>query len=107
MVSRDTERDCLIYELRQQVKALEEIVQRRSYELRLIQKLACAKDRLMIGSVLDGGAIREIQLSSIHEYYSMNWWTESTHFLPSSVEESLIEVWQSAPGRPVDSEASA
>jgi hypothetical protein len=37
----------------------------------------------------------------------MNWWTESTHFLPSSVEESLIEVWQSAPGRPVDSEASA
>jgi len=98
------ERDRLTAELRQQVGALEKIVRRRSDELRLIQKLACAKDRLMIGSVLDGDAMREIRLASIHEYYSMGWYSENTHFLPSSVEETLNEVWQNAPGSPVDPE---
>jgi hypothetical protein len=104
VVKTADERDRLTTELRQQVEALEKIVRRRSDELRLIQKLACAKDRLMIGSVLDGSAMREIQLASIHEYYSMGWFSENTHFLPSSVEEALNEVWQSAPGPPVDPE---
>lgn len=98
------DRDRLTIELRRQVEALEKIVRRRSDELRLIQKLACAKDRLMIGSVLDGGAMREIQLASIDEYYSMAWFSENTHFLPSSVEKALNEAWQSAPGPPVDPE---
>ena len=80
------------------------IVLRRSDELRLIQKLACPKDRLMIGSIFDGGALREIQLASIDEYYSMNWFAESTHFHPSSVEKALSEVWQSAPARPAELE---
>jgi len=58
----------------------------------------------MIGSVLDGGAMREIQLASIHEYYVMCWFSENTHFLPSSVEEALNDVWQRAPGPSVDPE---
>lgn len=100
----EDERDRLTAELRQQVDALEKIVRRRSDELRLIQNQACAKDRLMIGAVLDGGAMRGIRLASIYEYYSMGWYSEDTHFLPSSVEETLNEVWQDAPGSPVDPE---
>ncbi len=89
----------LIADLRQQVEALEKIVHRRSDELRLIQKLACPKDRLMIGSILDGNSLGETQLAPIDKYYSMNWHVESTHFVPSSVEETLEEIWDSAPRR--------
>lgn len=98
------DRDRQIAELSEQVAALEEIVRRRSDELRLIQKLACPKDRLMIGSIFDGGAMREIQLASIDEYYDMGWFAETTCFNPSSVEEALNDAWQSAPARPANTE---
>ncbi len=103
-MSSGDDRDRQIAELCEQVAALEEIVRRRSDELRLIQKLACPKDRLMIGSIFDGGAMREIQLASIDEYYAMGWFPETTHFLPSSVEAALDDAWQSAPARPADLE---
>lgn len=103
-MSTGDDRDRLIAELREQITALEEIVLRRSDELRLIQKQACPKDRLMIGSILDGGALREVQLASIDDYYSMTWFAESTHFQPSSVKDALSEVWQAPTGRPAEIE---
>lgn len=96
----EKDRDQLIADLRDQVEALEEIVKRRSDELRLIQELACEQDRLMIASIFDGDIGRERLFASIDEYYSMAWLPESTHFLPSSVEASLAEAWHDAPKRP-------
>lgn len=107
MVSTGDDRDRQIAELREQVAALEEIVRRRSDELRLLQKLACPKDRLMIGSIFDGGAMREIQLASIDQYYAMGWFAETTNFVPSSVEAALDEAWQSAPTRPAEAEETS
>ena len=98
MTSGDT-RDRMIAALRDQVEALEEILRRRSGEVRTIQKLACPKDRLMIESVLDGGGPREIRLALIHDYYAFNWLDESTQFQPSSVEDALNEAWHMAPER--------
>ena len=95
----ESENERLVADLRDQVEALEEIVRRRSDELRLIQRLVCPKDRIMIESILDGNTIRETQLATIDQYYAMNWHSETTHFTPSSVEEALEEVWQTAPRR--------
>lgn len=103
-MSTGDDRDRQIAELAEQVSALEEIVRRRSDELRLIQKLACPKDRLMIASIFDGGAMREIQLASIEEYFAMGWFAETTCFTPLSVEEALNDAWQSAPARPAEAE---
>ena len=89
----------MIAALRDQVEALEEILRRRSGELRTIQKLACPRDRLMIETVVAGGGSREAHLASIDDYYALNWVDESTQFQPSSVEYALNETWHMAPKR--------
>jgi hypothetical protein len=100
VVTTASERDGLIANLQDQVEALEEIVKRRSDELRAIQRLACPKDRLMIAAILDGDVGLELQLAAIEEYYRMAWFDDDTKFLPSSVKECLDEIWHDAPNRP-------
>ena len=105
-MTTDDARDRLIAELREQVSALEAIVRRRSDELRLIQCSACAKDRALISTILDGDGAPDLAIAAIEAYYSMDWFDDSTQFHPASVEGELDNVWSSPTGRAPESEAS-
>ena len=76
-----------IAELEARVAALEQALEKRSRELRLIQKFACSTDLVLIHRVSCG-------LPPLPQYaYELSRWTETTNLTPSDVEKALTDLW--------------
>ena len=76
-----------ILELQAQVEALERALERRSRELRLIQKYACSTDLVLIHRVSCG-------LPPLPQYaYELSRWDESPTLRQAEVEKALTDLW--------------
>ncbi|MEJ2084355.1 MAG: hypothetical protein P8Y44_01585 [Acidobacteriota bacterium] len=76
-----------IAELEARVASLEQALEKRSRELRLIQKFACSTDLVLIHRVSCG-------LPPLPQYaYELSRWTESTSLTRSDVEKALTDLW--------------
>lgn len=78
-----------IARLQSRVSALEALLERRSRELRLIQKHACHRDLLVISRVVSG-------LSPLpFGPFDPDFWQETTTLTPAEVSETLEILWSS------------
>jgi hypothetical protein len=78
-----------IARLRARVDVLERALERRSRELRAIQRWACDRDLLIIARVTAG-------LSPLSAgAFDVDSWTETSELLPADVEETLRHLWDS------------
>jgi len=82
-------RDELVEQLQARVAALEEALERRSRELRLIQQSVCAHDLESISRILAGLP----PLS--RRAYEPGLWRETTELTEADVEETLEGLWSS------------
>jgi hypothetical protein len=74
--------------------ALQAALERRSLELRAIQRHACPEDLAMISRVLAG------RLAVPRHAYEPSLWTETAELVAADVEETLTDLWASvAPPR--------
>ena len=82
-----TENELRIAELEARVVALESALEKRSRELRLIQKHACSTDLVLIHRINCG-------LPPLPQYaYELSRWNESPHLTPAEVEKALTDLW--------------
>lgn len=79
----------LVARLQARVAALEALLERRSRELRLIQKHVCHRDLLVISRICAG-------LSPLpYGPFDPEFWQESTHLVAAEVEPTLEALWSS------------
>ncbi len=79
----------LIARLQARVAALEAQLERRSRELRLIQKHVCHRDLIVIGRVAAG-------LSPLpFGVFDLDFWAETTQLSPADVGSTLEALWSS------------
>lgn len=84
----------LIARLQARVTALEALLERRSRELRLIQKHVCHRDLIVIGRVAAG-------LSPLpFGPFDPDFWSETTHLAPADVGDTLEALWSSLAPEP-------
>lgn len=79
----------LVEQLQARVAALEEALERRSRELRLIQQSVCARDLGSISRILAG------QPPLSHGAYEPGFWRETVELTEADVEETLEALWSS------------
>ena len=83
----------LVEQLQARVAVLEEALERRSRELRLIQQSVCAHDLESISRILAGRP----PLS--RNAYEPGFWRETTELTEADVEETLADLWSSLTSR--------
>jgi hypothetical protein len=83
----------LVEQLQARVAALEETLERRSRELRLIQQSVCARDLVSISRILAG--LPPLSRST----YEPGLWRETTELTEADVEETLEDLWSSLTSR--------
>lgn len=79
----------LISQLQARVAALEELLERRSRELRTIQKHVCHRDLLVISRVCAG--LSPLPFGAFHP----DFWQETTNLTPAEIEPTLDALWSS------------
>ena len=79
----------LIAQLEARVAALEEALERRSRELRLLQQSVCACDLVSISRILAG------QPPLSRNAYEPGYWRETAELTEADVEETLEDLWSS------------
>ena len=78
-----------IARLQSRVAALEALLERRSRELRLIQKQVCHRDLLVISRISAG--LAPLPFGSFDPHF----WQETTALTPAEVEETMKDLWSS------------
>jgi hypothetical protein len=78
-----------IARLQSRVAALEVLLERRSRELRLIQKHVCHRDLLVISRISAG--LSPLPFGS----FDPQFWQETTALTPAEVEETMKDLWSS------------
>lgn len=79
----------LIARLQARVAALEALLERRSRELRTIQKHVCHRDLLVISRIAAG--LSPLPFGA----FDPDFWQETTHLTPAEVDSTLEALWSS------------
>lgn len=79
----------LIAQLQARVAALEALLERRSRELRTIQKHVCHRDLLVISRISAG--LSHLPFGA----FDPDFWQETTNLTPAEVEPTLEALWSS------------
>ncbi|HYG61643.1 MAG TPA: hypothetical protein VEL74_03610 [Thermoanaerobaculia bacterium] len=85
----ESEEQRTIARLEARVEALEAALERRSRELRLIQRHVCKRDLILISRLLAG--LPPLPFGA----YEPAFWQETTALTPAEVEETLTDLWRS------------
>jgi hypothetical protein len=85
----DSEEQRTIARLEARVEALEAALERRSRELRLIQRHVCKRDLILISRLLAG--LPPLPFGA----YEPEFWQETTALKAAEVEETLTDLWRS------------
>jgi hypothetical protein len=89
MPESDTDEQRTIARLEARVTALEAALERRSRELRLIQRHVCKRDLILISRLQAG--LPPFPFGA----YEPEFWHETTALTPAEVEETLTDLWRS------------
>jgi hypothetical protein len=89
MVMPESEEQRTIARLEARVEALEAALERRSRELRLIQRHVCKRDLIQISRLLAG--LPPLPFGA----YEPEFWHETTALTAAEVEETLTDLWRS------------
>jgi hypothetical protein len=79
----------LIARLQARVTALEALLERRSREIRLIQKHVCRRDLLIISRIT--ARLAPLPLGA----FDPDFWQETTELTPADVDDTLEILWSS------------
>jgi hypothetical protein len=85
----DLDQDARLAYLEARVAELEERLERRSRELRIIQRNVCTRDLAVIARVLAG--LRPLPYGP----FDPDAWPSNTELLPAQVHETLAALWHS------------
>ena len=89
MVMPESEEQRTIARLEARVAALEAALERRSRELRLIQRHVCKRDLILISRLQAG--LPPLPFGA----YEPEFWRETTALTAAEVEETLTDLWRS------------
>ena len=81
-----------VEQLQARVAALEEALERRSRELRLLQQSLCARDLISLSRILAG--LPPLSRGA----YEPGFWRETAELTEADVEETLEDLWSSVTG---------